>query len=154
MQRLLVPAFVALAGGLATGGRAEAAGFERTVPFALDQWIGIELKEGPVTIHRVRVERKGGLKGFKSTVSRPGNSQFLQDVQIQIEYSNTSTADWQVRGRIVWLDAADKTIDGYEGTEDLDEEESHDVATMLFSTLRYGLDQARKLHIALEVVPD
>lgn len=152
MRRLVTPAVAALAGILALGTRVDAAGFQRTVPFALDQWIPIDLKDGPVTIHRVRIERKS--RGFKSTVTRPGNSQFAQDVQIQIEYSNTSTTDWDVRGKIVWLDAADATIDGYEGSEDLDEEESHDVASMLFSTLRYGLDKARKLRIELEVVPD
>jgi len=133
---------------------AEAAPFRRTVPFALDQWFDIGFQDGPVTIHRLRIERKGGLKGFKSVVSRPGNTEFVQDVQIQIEFSNSSTSDWEVKARVVWLDANDQVIDGYKGDEGLGDEESHELATMLFSTLKYGLDQARKLRIELEVQPD
>jgi hypothetical protein len=75
-------------------------------------------------------------------------------VQIQIEYSNSSTTDWQVDANIAWLDADDKVIDGYKGDEDLDEGGSHEVATMLFATLKYGLDQARRLRIGLTIGPD
>jgi hypothetical protein len=148
------PALAAFAVTAAISVPARSAPYQRTVPFVLDQWVDIEQKDGPVTLHRLRIERKAGIKGFKSVLTRPGNSQFLQDVQIQLEYSNPSTTDWQVKARIVWLDAADQVIDGYEGTEDLDEGESHELATMLFSTLRYGLDQARRLRIELEVIPD
>ena len=133
---------------------AEAAPFRRSVPFVLDQWVGIDFKDGPVTIHRLRIERKSGLKGFKSVVSRPGNTEFLQDVQVQIEYSNGSTSDWEVKTNIVWLDANDQVIDGYRGGEGLSDGSSHELATMLFSTLKYGLEQARKLTIELAIQPD
>jgi hypothetical protein len=133
--------------------RVEGATLQRTVPFALDQWVDLDLKDGPVTIHRLRVERKGG-RGFKSVISRPGTTEFLQDVQIQVEFSNTSTSDWKVKADIVWLDASDKVIDGYKGAEGLDDRSSHELATMLFSTLKYGLDVARTLRIELEVEPD
>ena len=133
---------------------AEAAPFRRTVPFALDQWVDIAFEDGPVTIHRLRIERKGGLKGFKSVLSRPGNTEFVRDVQVQIEFSNSSTMDWEVKASVVWLDANDQVIDGYQGDEGLGEGESHELATMLFSTLKYGLDQARKLRIELSIQPD
>jgi hypothetical protein len=133
---------------------AEGAPLQRTVAFVLDQWVDIGFVDGPVTIHRLRIERKSGLKGFKSVLTRPGNSQFLQDVQIQIECSNTSTADWEVAAKIAWVDSGDAVIDGYEGREEVGEGESHELATMLFSTLKYGLDQARRLRVELEIVPD
>jgi hypothetical protein len=34
-------------------------------------------------------------------VSRPGNKEFLQDVQIQIESSNSSSSDWKVEANVV-----------------------------------------------------
>lgn len=154
MRRSRALTLAALAATAALALPAHAAPFQKTVPFVLDEWSEIGLQDGPVTVHRLRVERKSGIKGFKSTLSRPGNSQFLQDVQIQIEYSNTSTTDWKVKAKVVWLDGADKLIDGYEGGQDLDEQKSHELATVLFSTLRYGLDQARRLRIELQVAPD
>jgi len=132
----------------------EGAPFQRTVPFVLDQWVDVGFQDGPVTIHRLRVERKGGLKGFKSVLSRPGNTEFLQDVQIQIEFSNTSTSDWKVKANVVWLDASDQVIDGYRGSQGLGDGDSHALATMLFSTLKYGLGVARRLRVQLEVEPD
>jgi len=155
MRHTRVLRFAALAATAALAAApAQAAPYQRTVAFALDEWIDVAFQDGAVTIHRLRIERKSGIKGFKSALSRPGNGQFVQDVQIQLEYSNTSTTDWQVKARIVWLDSADRVIDGYEGREDVDDKESHELATMLFSTLRYGLDQARRLRIELEIVPD
>jgi hypothetical protein len=128
--------------------------YRRTVPFALDQWIEIGLRDGAVTIHRLRIERRTGLRGFKSVVTRPAHSEYLQDVQIQVEYTNESTSDWKVRANVVWLDGAGQVIDGYKGSEDLDDGKRHELATMQFSTLKYGLDQGRRLSIDLEVEPD
>jgi hypothetical protein len=129
--------------------------FTRTVPFAVDQWIDIGLDDGAVKIYRIRVARQTtGLKNFKSVVARPTNAEFMQDVQIQIEFSNSASRDWQVKANIAWLDGSDRVIDGYKGSESLDEESKHDLVTMLFPTLKYGLEVARKLRIELEVEPD
>ncbi len=152
MSRLAACILVAAGLSFAPPRAAAAEPFQKTVPFVLDQWIEIGYRDGPVTIHRLRLERKS--RSFKSTVTRPGNSEFLQDVQIQIEYSNTSTTDWQVNANIAWLDAGDKVIDGSKGDEDLDEGGSHEVATMLFATLKYGREQARRIRIGLTVGPD
>jgi hypothetical protein len=142
-----------VASGLSLAPRVAAAEpFQTTVALALERWIDIGYRDGPVTIHRLRLERKN--RGFKATVSRPGNAEFLQDVQIQIEYSNNSSTDWQVDADIVWLDAGDKMIDGYRGDKDLDEDGSHEIATLLLAALKYGLDQARRLRIRLTVGPD
>jgi hypothetical protein len=149
---LAVLTTLALSSLLPTSG--EAAAFQRTVPFALDQWVDINFQDGPVTIHRLRVVRKSGIKGFKSVVTRPGHSEFLQDVQIQIEFSNGSSSDWKVKANITWLDPNAEVIDGYKGSEGLGDDDSHELVTMLFSTLKYGLTQARTLRIELEIEPD
>ncbi|MEO8198281.1 MAG: hypothetical protein ABI689_16300 [Thermoanaerobaculia bacterium] len=125
---------------------------EKTVAFKLGEWIDLASTDGPVTLHRVRLVREGGLT--KSTFMRPGNSQYLADVQIQLEFTNDSTKDWEAKFDVEWLDAAGDTIDGYRGTEGLDSEKRHDEQTVTLSTLKYGLDKARKLKIRIDTNPD
>jgi hypothetical protein len=45
-------------------------------------------------------------------------------------------------------------IDGYKGSKNLDDGAKHELATMLFPTLKQGLGVARTLSIELEVEPD
>jgi len=129
-----------------------AAAVEKSVPFALDQWIELKSTEGPVTLHRIRLASQGGLT--KSKVFRPGGSSYTTDVQIQLEFSNDSTDDWEARIRFEWLDAAGVVIDGYDGSENLDDEARYEQQTMTLSTLRYGLDKAKKLRLEITVSRD
>jgi hypothetical protein len=85
---------------------------------------------------------------------RPGNSQYLADVQIQLEYTNDSTNDWEAKFDVEWLDASGVAIDGYRGQEGLDSEKRHDQQTVTLSTLKYGLEKAKKLRIRLDYNPD
>ena len=125
----------------------------KTVNFKLDQWIELEAKDGPVTLHRIRIaEISGGLT--KSKFMRPGNSENLETIQIQLEFSNSSSRDWDAHLNIEWVDAAGEKIDGYNDTEGLDEEESHDRTTVTLSTLRYGLNKAKKLKIKIKFEPE
>lgn len=141
-----------LAGLLALAAAPAAAGeVERTVPFALDQWVDLGSKDGPVTLHRVRLARTGG--SAKSMIVRPGNSQYLQDVQFQVEFSNEATRDWEMRLRFEWLDAEDRVIDGYDDGEELEAESRYEQQTVTLSTLRYGLERARKLRVRVEYHP-
>ncbi len=125
---------------------------EKTVPFALDQWVELASTDGPVTLHRVRVVRQGGVT--KSSFMRPGNNKYLDDVQIQLEFTNESSNDWEARFAIEWLDGDGKVIDGYEGTEGLDSEQRHDQQTVTLSTLKYGIDKAKRLKIRIDTNPD
>ena len=125
---------------------------EKNVPFKLDQWIDLASTDGPVTLHRVRLVREGGVT--KSSFMRPGNSQYLADVQIQLEFTNDSTNDWEAKFDVEWLDAAGDTIDGYKGQEGLDSEKRHEEQTVTLSTLKYGLDKAKKLKIRIDTNPD
>ena len=144
-----VAALLALSLALPLAAAPAAAGeVEKSVPFRLDQWIDLAASDGPVTLHRIRVARQGA--GAKSKFLRPGNSEYLEDVQVQLEFSNDATRDWQARLDIEWLDAGGAAIDGYNDKESLDSESRHDEQTVTLSTLRYGLERAKTLKIRIE----
>ena len=145
MSRRLFAAAVLLALALPL----PAAAIEKSVPFALDQWIELKTTEGPVTLHRIRLASQGGVT--KSKIFRPGGSAYTADVQIQLEFSNEATADYEARIRFEWLDASGAVIDGFEGGEDLDSEARFEQQTVTLSTLRYGLDRAKTLRFSISV---
>lgn len=151
-HRLAALAALALILPLATAGAAAAGEVEKSVAFELDRWIDLGASDGPLTLHRLRIARQG--VGAKSKFMRPGNSEYLEDVQIQLEYSNDATRDWEARFDIEWLDAEGATIDGYHDRETLDSDSRHDEQTVTLSTLRYGVDRARKLKIRIRFQPD
>ena len=122
--------------------------FEKQVPFAFDQWFEVNSNDGVATLHRIRIVREK--QSAKSRIMRPGNSEYLQDVQIQLEYTNEASRDWEVRMKVEWLDDAGKAIDGYNDDENLDSDSRHDQATVTLSTLKYGLERAKTLSMRLE----
>jgi len=139
---LVLPAVSAFAGKI-----------EKTVPFELDKWIPLGSSDGPVTLHRLKVERLSG-HAVKSAIFRPGNTEFLRDVRILIEYSNSSSHDWSADLDIVWLDAKGHEIDGYQDDESLNDGERHDEVHVTLSTSKYGLEQAAKLRIRIDFHPE
>jgi hypothetical protein len=151
MRRMLMAgALLVLA--LLVAGPASAGTAEKKVPFKIGEWFDLASTDGPVTLHRVRLVREGGLT--KSTFMRPGNSEYLADVQIQLEFSNDATQDWEANLVIEWLDAEGRAIDGYRGAEGLDSEKRHDQQTVTLSTLKYGLERAKSLKIRIVTNPD
>ncbi len=126
---------------------------EQTLAFELDKWYALDSSEGPVMLHRIQLVRQRGLL-TKSAVFRPGNAEYLASVEIRLEYSNSANHDWKAKFKLAWLDADGREIDGYNGSEDLDEKESHEIATIKLSTLQYGLDCAKKLRVSIEYRPD
>ena len=127
--------------------------FDKKVKFQMGDWIDIDLEDGPATLHRMRIIRDDG--GFtKSKFFRPGNDEYLETVQIQIEYSNSSSRDWEADIEIEWVDSKGRAIDGYNDTEEMDDRERHDLMTVTLSTLSYGLAQAQKMNVRLEIYPD
>lgn len=151
-MRMRLIAGIALAVALWVAGPVFAGTAEKTVPFAFDQWVNLASTDGPVTLHRLRLVREGGVT--KSSFMRPGNSQYLGDVQIQLEFTNDATQDWEARFSIEWVDGDGRAIDGYQGKEGLDSEKRHDQQTVTLSTLKYGLDRAKKLKIRIDYNPD
>jgi ELWxxDGT repeat protein len=126
----------------------------RTFAFESDKWYLLDdAKEGPVTLHRIQVARQHG-HFTKSTLFRPGNSEYLVSIEIKLEYSNSATKDWKAKFRLALLDEGGQEIDGYNGKEDLNDQESHNLVTIKLSTLKYALERARKLRVVIECEPD
>lgn len=120
---------------------------EREFPFELDTWFDIDYKDGDISVKRVRVK---SLKGnFKSTIFRPGKTEFVTDVQVQVDYSNRGNNDVEADLDIVWVDSQGREIDGYRGEEDMDEGEN-DEMTAAISTSIYGLEVAKKLIVKID----
>jgi hypothetical protein len=132
---------------LAVAAPASAEKIEREFPFELDEWFAIDHQEGDVTIRRIRVETKANVK---SRIMRPGAKAdpMVQDVQIQVEYTNDADRDIECELEIFWLDAEGRRIDGYDGKEDMEEDETGEM-TALRSTLAYGLEVAKKLSVKI-----
>lgn len=125
---------------------------EKNVNFTLDEWIDLNSTDGPVTLHRIRIAKQSGVT--KSKFLRPGNNEHLQDVQIQVEFTNDSSKDWEMRVNVEWSDGSGHVIDGYNDTESLDSDSRHDDQTVTLSTLKYGLEKAKKLKINIKFYPD
>ena len=129
-----------------------AGSFAKTVPFELGKWIDVDVTDGPVTLHRIRlVEQTGQIT--KSKIFRPTGSEYLRTVQIQLDYSNSATKDWQSFIQYEWFDAENTLIDGYKDSEDLSDREVHDLATVTLSTLKYGIDKAKTVRIKIDFGP-
>lgn len=129
-----------------------ASAVEKSAPFELDKWIELKTTEGPVTLHRIRLASQGGIT--KSKLMRPGNAEYLSDVQIQLEFTNEATDDWKARIHYRWLDADGKVIDGFNGGEQLDSGSKFEQQTITLSTLRYGLEKAKKVEIEITLERD
>lgn len=120
---------------------------EREFPFEVDTWFDIDFKDGDISVKRVRVKSIAG--NFKSRVFRPGKTEFVTDVQIQVAYSNRGRNDVEADLDIVWVDSKGREIDGYRGEEDMDEGEN-DEMTAAISTSKYGLEVAKKLVVKID----
>ena len=125
----------------------------RTFAFEADKWYSLDdAKEGPVTLHRIQVALQRG-RFTKSALFRPGNSDYLASIEIRLEYSNSATKDWKGKFNLALLDENGQEIDGYNGKEDLNEQESHNIVTIKLSTLKYALERARKFRVAIVCEP-
>jgi hypothetical protein len=147
---LVCAALALMVAGMALPARA--ASIEKTFTFEVGKWYDLDVSEGPATVHRIRIaEQTGGIT--KSSIFRPTGSEFLRTVQMQIEYSNAATKDWEAKFEVVWVDNDDKVIDGYRGTEDMDKKQNHDLMTVTLSTLKYGIDVGKKLRVKIDFGP-
>jgi hypothetical protein len=151
-MKRLASALLLAAALVAVASPARAGQVDKKAPFALDTWVALDSTDGPVTLHRVRLAKEEA--SFKSRIMRPNNSEYLEDVQIQLEFTNTASHDWKARIEFRWLDADGKVIDGYNSSENLDDGKRHDQQTVTLSTLKYGLEHARTLEIHIAYEPD
>lgn len=131
---------------------AVAGDFSKTYTFELDKWFEIASTDGPVTLHRLRLEKVGG--GFSKLARMGGSSDYAASVELQLEYTNDSTNDWDADVIVEWLDAKGEAIDGYRSEINLDEGDRHELKKSTITTLRYGIDQARKLRVEIRTSPE
>jgi hypothetical protein len=80
---------VAVGTGVASGEE-----IAKSYEFAIDEWFEIEASDGPVTLHRIRIDRKEARLN-KSVLARPYNQQYLEPIRFQLEYSNGSSEKWR-----------------------------------------------------------
>ncbi|HEV7500331.1 MAG TPA: hypothetical protein VGQ33_10025 [Vicinamibacteria bacterium] len=132
---------------------ASAQSVDKTLPFELDHWYELNVKDGPITLHRIHLERLSG-GGLKARVTHAADEEYTVPVKIELEYSNASSTDWKAALRVTWVDENGEAIDGYTGNHQLDEKKDFDRTGGTVTTLRYGLAHARKLKLLISVRPD
>src|SRR5512146_2635467 len=140
-MRLSAPVLVlALAGAALTAPPAQAqTSVTRSFPFELGRWYELGVTEGPITLHRIRLDRQA--PGVVKSHVR-GVNEYDTDVKVELEYSNQATSDWQCAFRITWMDDSGEPIDGYTGTHELDDKKAFERTGGTVTTLKYGVGRA------------
>ncbi len=139
-------------GPILGAGTLAAAEIAKTYDFVMDDWHAIDEADGPVTLHRVRLDRKDA-RFTKSALARPHNQEFLETVRIQLEYTNTSSQKWSARLNVRWLDEDGQVVDGFSANESLDKKSARKVTQVSVSTLKYGLERAKTLEVEVHFEP-
>jgi hypothetical protein len=124
IRRLATLCLVAAA-VLATTSPAHAGSVTKTVPFELEKWWQLDSSDGPLTLHRIQIDKMSG-PFDKSALFRPGNSQYPETVQIKLEYTNESKKGWDAHLTLVWKGDKGEIIDGYSDDESLDNYERNE----------------------------
>jgi hypothetical protein len=137
---------------LASPSTADAAPITRAFDFEVDSWYAVDQKEGPITIHRVRLETRSGGR-VKSTVSRPLNETNMQPIALRIEYSNEADRKWTSHVEVRWLDEDGKLIDGFQTKQGLTRNSARKVNQATVTTLKYGLERAATLEVEVRLEP-
>ncbi len=152
MRRKVVKAIlvaVLLAAGV---GVANAEEVVKSYEFEVDRWHEIAVSDGPVTLHRIRIDRKED-RLTKSVLARPYNQQNLEPVRFQLDYSNGSSSKWRARITLRWLDEEGRVIDGFSANETLQKKSANKIAQASVATLKYGLERAKTLEVEIRFEP-
>ncbi|MDH3255137.1 MAG: hypothetical protein OEM62_09115 [Acidobacteriota bacterium] len=152
MKRMILSTMAVLLMVAATGIPASAEEVTRTYEFAVDEWREIQATDGPVTLHRIRLDRKED-RFNKSALARPYNQEYLEPIRFQLEYSNGSTGKWRARVTVRWLDEDGEIIDGFSANETLGKKSAQKVTQASVSTLKYGLAKAKTLEVEIRFEP-
>ena len=124
----------------------------RRYEFDLDEWQAIEATDGPVTLHRIRIDRKED-RLTKSVLARPYNQEYLEPIRFQLEYSNNASKKWRARIAVRWLDEGGMVIDGFSANETLDKKSASKTVQASVATLKYGLEKAKTLEVEIRFEP-
>lgn len=124
----------------------------KTYDFELHDWHDIDSNDGPLTLHRIQLDTKEG-RFTKSALNRPHNQEYLETVQIQLEYTNEGSDAWKARLEVRWLDGEGRVIDGISANEKLEKKSARKLTKVSLSTLKYGLERAEKLEVTVHFEP-
>ena len=148
LARGLVGALMLIAGS----GVAQGEEVIKTYEFEVDRWQEIGVADGPVTLHRIRVDRKED-RLTKSVLARPYNQQYLEPIRFQLDYTNGSSSKWKARVTVRWLDEEGRIIDGFSANETLQKKSANKIAQASVATLKYGLQRAQTLEVEIRFEP-
>lgn len=132
--------------------RLEAAEVVKTYDFAIDEWQEIGEVDGPVTLHRIRIDRKEDRLN-KASLARPNNLGYLEPVRFQLEYTNGASQKWRARVEVRWMDEDGMIIDGFSANETLDKKSAQKITQASISTLKYGIKKAKTLEVKIRFEP-
>ena len=149
VARNICAALLLLAAGSGVAGAEEVI---KTYEFEVDRWHAIEVVDGPVTLHRIRVDRKED-RLTKSVLARPYNQQYLEPIRFQLDYTNGSSSKWKARVSVRWLDKEGRVIDGFSANETLQKKSANKIAQASVATLKYGLERAQTLEVEIRFEP-
>lgn len=124
--------------------------YDETFDFTVDEWIELDLEEVPITIHRLRLQ--GSDPGIAARIAR--NQRYVQQLELQLEFTNDGSQDWEAEVQVEWLDQAGDVIEGIETDFDLDGRDRRKIRREKKSVNRYGLSRAVRLSIRIELDPD
>ena len=152
MHKTLIFCFAPLALTLLAAAPAAAGEVTKTFDFELDAWHEIDAVDGPVKLHRIRLDRKQD-RFTKSVLSRPYNQELLDVIRITLEYTNEATSGWKARLDIRWLDGEGRVIDGFGANEKLAKKAARQVVKVSVPTLKYGVERAETLEVKVLFQP-
>ena len=137
---------------IAGSGVAQGAEVVKTYEFEVDRWHEIGLADGPVTLHRIRIDRKED-RLTKSVLARPYNQQYLEPIRFQLDYTTGSSSKWKARVTVRSLDEEGRVIDGFSANETLQKKSANKIAQASVATLKYGLQRAQTLEVEIRFEP-
>ena len=148
LMRVLLTAILVVAGAGATYGEE----IVKTYEFEMDRWHEIGVSDGPVTLHRIRLDRKED-RLTKSALARPYNQQYLEPIRFQLDYTNGASSKWRARVMVRWLDEEGRVIDGFSANENLQKKSANKIAQASVATIKYGLERAETLEVEIRFEP-
>ncbi len=152
MRSKNIPLVLILVAALAGVPAAGAEEVTMTYDFDLHEWHAIDKTDGPVTLHRIRLDPKEG-RFTKTVLARPYNQEYLETIRIQLEYTNESAKAWDARLTVRWHDQDGELIDGISGNEKLKKKRARETASLSVATLKYGLAHAKTLEVTVHFKP-
>jgi hypothetical protein len=118
----------------------------------LERWLDVEKKDGPVTIHRLRISTEQA--GFRSKGAEVAlNREYLQPLAVQLEFTNDSARKYKSYITVRMLDGQGEAIDGFGDEEGLDANRARGLVTRSFGASKYGLKRVERVELEIKLNP-